>query len=229
MERYLLKFLNVFAWAFKLMRVDFEQLQAIVAVKLLTDNRRQRISYRRVSQEEKGNAFFMTLFFYSIFGIFIAYAIFAMPSFIFSMIVFFSYIMVMVAMTLITDFSSILLDTSDNTIILPRPVDGRTLFVARVTHIMLYLGQLSLALSLVPAIAVLMEYGVTLFLLFMVGILFSIMSSVFITNACYLLILNFASEEKLKNIINYFQIFMAVSIMGGYQILPRIIERLDID
>jgi ABC-2 type transport system permease protein len=229
MERYLLKFLNVFAWAFRLMRVDFGQLQAIVAVKLLTDNRRQHISYRRASQEEKGNAFLMTLFFYSIFGVFIAFAILALPSFILSMIVFFSYLMVMVAMTLITDFSSILLDTSDNTIILPRPVDGKTLFVARTTHILLYLGQLTIALSLAPMVAVWVEYGVTQFLLFVVGILLSIMSSVFITNGCYLLILQFASEEKLKNIINYFQIIMAVSIMGGYQILPRILERLDIN
>ena len=70
------------------------------------------------------------------------------------MIVFYTYIMVMISMTLITDFSSILLDTSDNTIILPRPVDSRTLFAARLTHILLYLGQLGLGLTVIPAIVV---------------------------------------------------------------------------
>lgn len=227
MEKFLLKFLDLFVRAFKLIRVDYNQLRAIVAAKLLMDNRRQHVSYRRKSQKETGNAFFMTLFFYSIFGVFVALALYTIPSFMLSMIVFFSYIMVMIAMTLITDFSSILLDTSDNTIILPRPVDGRTLFVSRVTHILLYLGQLAIGLSLVPAIVVLIKYGTVLFLFFLLAIVFSIITSVFITNALYLLILQFSSEEKLKNIINYFQIFMAVAIMGGYQILPRIMERLD--
>ena len=227
MEKFLLKILDLFAWAFRLVHVDYDQLRSIVATKLLMDNRRQHISYRRKNQKEPANAFIMTLVFYSIFGGFVALALYTIPSFMLSMIVFFSYIMVMIAMTLITDFSSILLDTSDNTIILPRPVDGRTLFVSRITHILLYLGQLAIGLSLLPAVVVFIKYGIVLLLLFLVAIILSIITSVFITNALYLLILQFSSEEKLKNIINYFQIVMAVAIMGGYQIMPRIMERLD--
>lgn len=229
MEKYLLKFLDLFAWAFKLIHVDYLQLRAIVAVKLITDNRRQHIAYGKKNQKEPGNAFIMTLFFYSIFGIFVALALYTIQSFMLSMIVFFSYIMVMIAMTLITDFSSILLDTSDNTIILPRPVDGRTLFVSRVAHILLYLGQLTIALCIVPAAAVFMMYGGSILSVFVLAILLSVITSIFITNALYLLILQFANEEKLKNIINYFQIIMAVVIMGGYQILPRIMERLNME
>lgn len=229
MENFLLRALDLFAWSFRLIRVDYEQLRAIVAMKLLTDNRRQHISYRRKNQKDPGNAFVMTLVVYGFFGIFVALAVYRIPSFMLSMILFFSYLMVMVAMTLITDFSSILLDTSDNTIILPRPVDSRTLFVARVTHILLYLGQLAIAISLVPAVSVFFKYGAILFLLFVITIILSIITAVFLTNALYLLILQFSSEEKLKNIINYFQIFMAIGIMSGYQILPRIMERLDLE
>ncbi len=228
MEKFLLKFLDLFSWAYKLIPVDYAQLRAIVEIKLITDNRRQHIAYRK-NQKEPGNAFIMTLFFYSIFGVFVALALYTIPSFILSMIVFFSYLMVMVAMTMITDFSSILLDTSDNTVILPRPVDGRTLFVARVTHILLYVGQLTIGLCLVPAIAVFIKYDGVLLLGFLTASVLSVIMAVLITNGLYLLILQFASEEKLKNIINYFQIGMAVSIMGGYQLLPRIIERLDMD
>jgi len=229
MEKILLRLLDLFAFAFKAIKVDYEQLRAIVAIKLLTDNRRQHISYSRKNQKEPGNAFLMTLLVYSFFGIFVALALYTIPSFMLSMILFFSYLMVMVAMTLITDFSSILLDTSDNTIILPRPVNGRTLFVARVTHILMYLGQLAIAISLVPAISVFFKYGGAVFLVFIIAIVMSILTAVFLTNALYLLILQFSSEEKLKNIINYFQIFMAVGVMSGYQILPRLIERLDLE
>ena len=136
------------------MKMDYAQLRAIVATKLLMDNRRQRVAYRRNESASTGNSFGINLVFYTIFGGLVAMAMSSIASFIISMIVFYTYIMVMISMTLITDFSSILLDTSDNTIILPRPVDSRTLFAARLTHILLYLGQLGLGLTVIPAIVV---------------------------------------------------------------------------
>jgi hypothetical protein len=145
------------------------------------------------------------------------------------MIMFFSYIMVMVAMTLITDFSSILLDTSDNTIILPRPVSSRTLFIARISHILLYLGQIAVGLTIFPALVVLLKYGVIMFIFFLTATMLAVLTAVFITNALYLLILQFANEEKLKNVINYFQIVMAIVIMAGYQLGPRMARALDLD
>ncbi|HEY9045145.1 MAG TPA: hypothetical protein VIN08_04585 [Ohtaekwangia sp.] len=228
MNIFLLKFLDLFGWLYNRLGIDYAQLRSIVDIKLTMDNRRQIVSYRRKNDQEPGNSFLMTLLIYSVFGGFVALALYFTPSFVLSLVVFFSYIIVMIAMTLITDFSSILLDTSDNTIILPRPVSGQTLFAARLTHILLYLGQLAIGLTVLPAIVVIMKYGFILLAFFLLGVILSVLTAVFTTNALYLLIMQFASEEKLKNIINYFQIMMAVFIMGGYQILPRILERMDI-
>ena len=227
MEAALLKFLDLFRWAFTLMKADYDQLRAIVAIKLTMDNRRQIVSYRRKGNKEPANAFLMTLFFYGIFGGFMAIVIGSVPSLMIAMIVFFSYIMVMIAMTLITDFSAVLLDTSDNTIILPRPVDSRTLFLARSTHILLYLGLLAMSLSIFPCVSVLVRYGALSMIIFIVLIGLSIIAAVSITNIFYLLILQFTSEERLKNVINYFQIIMAVAIMGGYQLVPRLMGRFE--
>jgi hypothetical protein len=199
-----------------------------VATKLTMDNRRHLVGYTRKKKHDAANTFGLTLFFYSIFGGFVSLAMYNIPSFILSMIVFFTYIMVMVSMTLITDFSSILLDTSDNTIILPRPVDSKTLFAARLTHILLYLGQLAAGLSIIPSIVVFVQYGGLVFAGFWVAVVLSILTSLVATNALYLVIMQFASEEKLRSIINYFQIIMAIVIMAGYQILPRMIERIDV-
>jgi len=227
-DNLLLKFIDLFRGVITRLGVDYEQLRAIVEVKLMMDNRRQVISYSK-NQKPPSNAFVKTLIFYAIFGSFVALGVYFIPSFILSMIVFFSYIMVIIIMTLITDFSSILLDTSDNTIILPRPVGGRTLFVARIMHILLYLGQLTIGLSIATIIVVAIKYGMGLLLLFLVLLVLSIITAVSLTNAFYLLLLNFISEEKLKNVINYFQIVMAVFVMGGYQILPRMIGRIDME
>lgn len=227
METFLLAVLDSFRWLIRKTGADYDMVRAIVSVKLKTDNRRQLVAYP--SKNKTGNnTFILTVVFYGLLGIIVGIAISMIPSFIFSMILAFSYIMVMIAMSLITDFSSVLLDTSDNTIILPRPVDGRTLFIARISHILLYLGQLTLALNAVPIIVVYMTYGVIAMFTFLGLVILSILTAVFVTNAFYLLILNFSSEEKLKNLINYFQILMAVAVMGGYQLIPRIMARMDI-
>lgn len=229
MNTTLLRFLDLFRWLYQRFGVDYEQLRSIVDIKLTMDSRRQIVSYNRKANKEPRNAFVGTLIVYCLFGIFVALALYFIPSFILSLIVFFSYIIVMISMTLITDFSSILLDTSDNTIILPRPVNGQTLFAARLTHILLYLGQLAIGLSILPAVVIIIKYGFVLFLFFLAATALSVLTAVFLTNTLYLVIMQFASEEKLKNIINYFQIVMAVLIMGGYQILPRMMERMDIE
>ena len=227
MNNFLLRFLDLFKGLYRIAGVNYEQLRAIVAIKLTMDNRRNTLSSRRKKNEEPSNAFGMSLLFYALFGIFPAMLIFNTHSLMVSMVFFFSYIMVMIAMTLITDFSSILLDTSDNTIILPRPVDGRTLFIARITHIMLYLGQLSLGLSLFSIIMVWAKFGFVFFVCFLVALVLAVLTALLITNVVYLLIMQFASEEKLKSVINYFQIIMAVAFMGGYQLMPRMIGRFD--
>jgi ABC-2 type transport system permease protein len=228
-EIILLKFLDRIQGIYRVAGVNYEQLRAIVAVKLMMDNRRQVMAFKKKENQEPGNAFAITLLFYSIFGIFVAIFIYNISSVMVSMIFFFSYIMVMVAMTLITDFSSILLDTSDNTIILPRPVNGRTLFIARLTHVLLYLGQLALGLSLIPSIMVGYKFGILFLFFFLIVLVLTVFTALLITNATYLLIMQFASEEKLKSVINYFQIIMAVAMMGAYQLLPRMMGRFEVE
>lgn len=225
---FLLKILDLFQWAFVMMKVDYGQLRSIVAIKLTMDNRRQLVAYRKKENKEPTNVFIYTVLFYSLFGAFVAMGMYSIKAFMPAMILYFSYITVTIAMTLITDFSSVLLDTSDNTIILPRPVDGRTLFVSRTTHILLYLSQLAAGLSLAPTILTFWFYGPVVGVLFILGTLLSVITALFMTHAIYLLIMHFASEEKLKNMINYFQIVMAIFIVGGYQILPRIFTRVDL-
>jgi uncharacterized membrane protein len=114
--------------------------------------------------------------------------------------------MMMIGMTLITDFSSVLLDTSDNTIILPRPVDSRTLFFSRIIHISIYLGQLAVGLTLIPLLVIIYKYSMFFSIAFFISIMLAIIFSLIITLAAYLVIMRFTSEENLKNMINYLQI-----------------------
>lgn len=223
MTAYLLKFLALFKLIYRWQGVDFDQLRAIVGIKLEMDNRRV-LGFRGQQIEDSNAAFIWTIFIYFIFGGFLSIMIAIVPSLVFTYTIYHAYLMVMVIMTLISDFSAVLLDTSDNTIVLPRPISNKTFYAARATHILLYIGIISLALATAPIVVTFFVYGVGVGLVVLTTSFLTIFLSVAFTNGFYLLLMRFTTEERLKNLINYFQIGMAVFITGGYQILPRLFK-----
>ena len=219
-----LKILDLLKPIYKWQGVDFNQLRAIVGIKLEMDNRRAPAFKMNQSEKQHSGAFLLALFLYTLFGAFISAIIAYVPSIVFSFSIYHSYLMVMVTLTIISDFSAVLLDTSDNTIVLPRPITPKTFYAARTTHILLYIGQISFGLAIVPIVVTFFVYGPIVGVATIFTSILIIVFSVAITNGLYLLIMRFTSEERLKSIINYFQITMAVVMMGGYQILPRMLN-----
>jgi len=127
-------------------------------------------------------------------------------------------------MTMITDFSTVLLDTTDNQIILPKPVNSKTLFIGRLVHILVYLLQFSIALALFPVLFIFIKYGFIIGLVSIATAVLITMFSVFITYLLYAVILRFGNEQKIKDIVGYFQIFMTIFFAVGYQVIPRLID-----
>ena len=203
--------------------VDVDQLRAIVGIKLEMDNRRAPAFRMQQQKKEHSSSFGTTLFLYGLFGGFLSLMIIYIPSIVLPFSIYYAYLMVMIVMTLISDFSAILLDTSDNTIILPRPVSAKTFYAARATHILLYIGQIAIGLSFIPIIVTFFVYGPWIGIVVILTTVLSVIFSVSLTNGLYLLMMRFTSEERLKSLINYFQIAMAIIMMGGYQILPRLL------
>lgn len=212
---------------------DYSQLRAIVQVKLTMDSRRSFVSLGRYGKQsgESSNNFIRILAIYAIIGGLISFAMLGVPpkeNLFLPLTLQFSYIMALCAMTLISDFSSVILDSSDNQIILPRPVSSRTLWLARVVHITSYLFAITLSLTVVSIFILASRFGAASALLFLLLSLLSAVLMVFLTNIFYLVLMKFTSEEKLREVINYFQIVMAILFYGSYQVLPRLIgsERL---
>ncbi len=160
MTTFYLKILFLLRPIFTRMGVNFDQLVAIVEVKLKMDNRRSRFNQINKKQKESNASFYWTLLIYaflsSIFGFFVYIS--SSITAVYSMA--FAYVMFMLAMTLITDFSSVILDSNDNAVLLPRPIDDRTLLIARITHILMYLLSMMLALSVPVLVATVAKYGV---------------------------------------------------------------------
>src|SRR5688572_13784624 len=204
--------------------VDFERLKIIAQTKLLMDRRRVYLSWGQQQQKENKNPLLITLVVYTVFGLFASTMIFAFESLVLSMIFIHSSLLFMMAMTMITDFSSVLLDTTDNQIILPKPVNSKTLFVARLVHILVYLLQFTIALSLFPVIFTFIAYGFIVGMVSIATVLLTVAIAVFITYLLYAVILRFSNEQKVKDIVGYFQIFMTIFFAVGFQVLPRLIN-----
>lgn len=224
MDKFLLKGLLYLARTWLKKDVDFGRLQVIAETKLLMDRRRTRVNHNNRKQKESKNPLRATLLFYALFGLMMGILIFFTANSLLSMILIHAYLLFMMSMTLITDFSSVLLDTTDNQVILPKPVNGRTLFVARLIHILVYLLQFTIALGIFPLIAIFVVMGIAAGFAAIFTILLTVALAVFFTYFLYILILSISNEQKAKDIIGYFQIFMTVLFTAGYQLVPRLID-----
>ena len=209
---------------------DYGQLRAIVQVKLMMDSRRNTVNlgrYGKKANEEANNAFLKTLAIYAVLGSLLSFGMLGVvePGVIFFPLTLqFAYIMALCALTLISDFSAVILDSSDNQIILPRPVGSRTLWLARIVHIASYLTAIALAVSLGGLLVVSIRFGALAGLVFLIMALLSAVLMVFLTNVFYLALMRFISEDKLREVINYVQIVLAILFYGGYQLLPRLMD-----
>ena len=224
MDKLILRFVLFIAKTFLKKDVDFEKLKIIAETKLIMDRRRVRVTMKKQNNKEPNNQLLITLIVYTIMGFLIGALVLSLKEIIITMTIIHSYVLFMMAMTLITDFSSVLLDTTDNQIILPRPVNSKTFFVSRLVHILVYLLQFTIALALFPIIFIFIEYGVLVGLASIITILLTVMFAVFITYLLYGLILKVSSEEKIKDIISGFQIVMTIIFAVGFQIVPRLLN-----
>ena len=224
MDVFILKLLLPIAKIFAGNSIDYDKLKIIVETKLLMDRRRKPLSWKAQKESKIKNPLIATLLLNMLISLLLAIPIFFIENILLVGILMHTYLLFMLMMTLITDFSSVLLDTADNQIILPRPVSGKTLFVARLLHVSVYLMQFTFSLTLLPLIALFINFGIPAGLVTFITLLLTAAFAVFFTYLLYLLLFYFFSEQKIKNIITYFQIFMTIVILGSYQVLPRLIS-----
>jgi len=222
--------INAILWLFdrlafliRLAGADYDQFRTILQAKLTLDNRRQAIGFRSRRGAPK-NTLIGTLVFYALMGVFPALVLLVAPSPMTALTVMFALVMVLIGMSLIADFTGVLIDTTDLAVLGPRPVSGRTILAARLAHICIYLGSLALALSAVTLVTGTIAYHPAFPAVFLATLALAVTLVVFAVNLFYLAALRFVDVERFKDIIVYFQVAMFVLVVGSYQVLPRLID-----
>ncbi|MBS4535134.1 hypothetical protein GOQ29_05810 [Clostridium sp. D2Q-14] len=225
-----LKFIDRFKALFRKMGVDYTIMRRILQVKLLLDSRRTatvNIQDNKKVDKDKNN-FLRSLPLYIFIGLFLIPFIFISDNYIFSMSIVFGIFMFMMMASLISDFSSVLLDVRDKILIYTKPVDSKTLNVAKILHICIYIFMITMTMAAPSLIASLFNKGIVFFLLYLFLIILVDLFIIMITALVYLIILKAFSGEKLKDIINYVQIGLTIFITIAYQLIGRVFSFTEI-
>ncbi len=225
-----LRLLDKFSFLFEKFDVDYRVMRRIIQMKLVMDQRRvPTIMTNEKKDDEEKNFFMKSLISYGLVGIVTMFVIISSLS-IFAKISFsFGMIMFMTMTTMIADFSSVLLDVNDKNILMSKPIDSRTINMAKMIHIFIYIFIITMAIAGPSLIAGTVKHGIKFFLIFSFDLLLSSTLIIFLTSMLYYLILKFFDGEKLKDIINYVQIMLSIVLIMGYQFIGRMFDVFEYD
>ena len=157
MIRFILSLFVPFRWFIEKMGADFNQFIRILQLKLTLDNRRVKSLSSKPENDQKNALILQSLIQALVgifFGLFLSMVKTPFTFYYFSHL----FIMVMMAMTIISEFTNILFDTSENVIIQPLPVKGNTISLARNAHVFIYLSLIAFSLSIASIIVAFVKF-----------------------------------------------------------------------
>lgn len=224
-------FLDKFKAIFEWFGVDYPVMRKILQVKLTLDQRKVPTIMKNNSSKdksEKESSFIKSSLLYVLLGIILIPFVFSRGNYLLQMSFLFGILMFMMMTILISDFSSVLLDLKDKDIILSKPVNGKTLSMAKTIHITIYMFYITFSFTAPALLISLYRQGFLFFLIFLLEIILMDLLIVVLTALLYLLILKFFDGEKLKDIINYVQILLTITLTIGYQFIGRLFDFSDI-
>jgi len=120
---------------------------------------------------------------------------------------------------MIADFSAVLLDVRDTTILHTKPIDDRTINAAKMVHVIVYITMLTLAFTIIPIIFMIAVQGILFTILFIIEMMLLVLFIIACTSLAYIIVLRFFSGDQLKDLINYIQILLSLGVIIGYQLV----------
>lgn len=220
-----LKILDKFKRIFEGFGIDYKLLRIILKTKLILDSRRAPvINTNQKKKDEEQTSLLKGYFMHLLFGAFLAFFIYFIKDEMIRMMYFSGAFFFMTTMYLISDFSFVLLDTKDKNILLTKPVDLRTVSLAKVLHILIYMFRLNTFIAGPSLIALVLSNDLFVIPIFLVELLLMDLMIFLVTAFIYLLVLRFFDGELLRNIINFIQILLTILVTVGYQIAIRMID-----
>ncbi|MBC7553187.1 MAG: hypothetical protein H7257_04345 [Taibaiella sp.] len=228
MNRLLFKLIMLASPLWRSLGADVIQLEAILDMRLMIDDRKPLstgMGKRQSQKKDRKHGSIWSALLFTFMGVLYIIPLYAIPDRITGMSVYFSLLLAFITLTLITDFSNTLFDKRDKYILFPRPVSDKTLVLAKLLHVFIYLLRMVLPMALPAWVMLGCIDGWASALLFPLPLTLMVCLALFFVNSFYLLVLHLTRPEKFKDIINYFQIFTSVVFFATVYLLPGYFNR----
>ncbi|MEO4054813.1 hypothetical protein [Solibacillus sp. CAU 1738] len=212
--------------------IDYAVMRQILHIKLTMDERRVPTLFNQSANkksEDQKYGYIKSLWIYVLISLVLIPFIGFGENFLFQMTITYAILIFMIMTSMISDFSSVLLDVRDRTILTTKPISAKTVNAAKFMHILIYLTYLTIALTAIPLLVGLFKQGILFFLLTVFELVLINIFIVVLTAMLYIAILRFFDGERLKDMINYVQIGLSLVMMIGYQFLVRSFELVNIN
>lgn len=223
-DKFLLWLTMLGSFWYEKLGVDLHQLKSILKTKLIIDNRTSAGFYNYKRKENSlSDATAISMFISLAIGAsFLVYFIFSDD--ITRLTLYFSSLIIMLAMIIIVNFTSVLFDLKDNYTLLPKPVNSNTLLISRLLHTLIYLSRLAIPMFIPGIVAIGISRGLWASIVFIPVVAMVIVFVVFVVNIFYLLLLKIAKPYKLNSIITFFQIVFSILIFVLSQLVVRLMQ-----
>ena len=204
--------LRLFQGVFTRMGVDFDRMLAIVTVKLTVDNRIDRSGRKK---KNTSNGLMRQGILLGICGPIFFLPGIASGAFEVSLLLFQSYLFLMLLMSFMMEYSRILFDGNDNHILQRLPVNSKTILVARLVSMLVYMFFLSGCMSVIPMVIIGCWKGVISGAFFIISVLLNTIFTLLFANAIYLGVMRFISVEKFQRVMSYAQVVLIAGVEIG--------------
>ncbi len=204
--------------------VDVRQLRALITAGVRLDMR----SARRRRRSRLGMPPMISMLVtYLVIGSFLAISLWRTNDpFTFALLTL-SAAMFMTAVTVIMEYSSVVVNPDDHDILGHRPVSSRTYFWAKIANLFFYVGSTALSLSLPASIAIGMRFGggvplaVTYALLALIGCI----SAAAVVVLIYSTAIRVFDSQRFSSAITYVHTVATLVLTFGYVLVPRMLMR----
>lgn len=197
---------------------DEQQLRAILDVRLKMDDRKP-LTFGSGQKKQSKNGMALQIFISVVMGLLCIFPLAFFHGDVFGLFGYFTLLIFLLTFSLITDYANVLSDKRDKYILLWRPVNERTLLLAKMLHLFALLIRTVVPMTLPGWVVVGLSGGWAAAAIFPVAVLLMVFITIFIVNGFYLLILKLAGAQRFKSVITSFQIFFTIVATGSYYVI----------
>ena len=204
--------------------IDFDQWKALTLVALKLDFRQGRFGKSGNVETRQVVLIVLQVAFYSVYGLFMAFVIWATRDLFLAGTVLMTYVMFMVGTVVLLEHNSVLTSPLDYPILGFRPITSRTYFAARLANALVYTTAITTVATYLPAVSLFLRYGAR------VGFagLAAFYGCSFFTALAILFgygwFMHAVGADTLKRALSHVQLVMSFIVYGGYMLMSRAVS-----